>query len=155
MASDCLCLARQARARWAIGHSNVSAFERSPIRRREVLLARILLPPRKTRIGRDARCVQRRRRTAELTQRWGNPEVPKLLVKTGIRRIPSQGSATGFDEVDEAVVQCSRGSRDDRSEWVASQVPGYLERGSKTFGRRFGPSFRHSKGEPGASMLSP
>jgi len=62
----------------------------------------------------------------------GTSESPKLLVKTGIRRIPRQGPATGFDEVDEAVVQCSRDSRDDRSEWVASQVPGCLERGSET-----------------------
>jgi len=80
----------------------------------------------------------------EVTQR-----LQSCSSKTGIRRIPSQGSATGFDEVDEAVVQCSRGSRDDRSEWVASHVPGYLERGSKTSEGAPVPPFRHFKGRTG------
>lgn len=72
-----------------------------------------------TRIGRNARCARRRRWT------YGRPEMedPRRQSRSSNKNSPHSppGSNVGFDEDDEAGVQCSRDSRDDRSKRIASQ----------------------------------
>jgi hypothetical protein len=67
----------------------------------------------------------RKVRAASATDRWIDPEmgpiqsVQSCSSSRNSAHPPPRGYAAGFDEGDEAGVQCSRGSRDDRNEWVA------------------------------------
>jgi len=154
MASDCLYYARQACARWMIDHSNVSAFGRSPIRRREVLLARALLPPRKTRIGRDQGACSVGDGPLSYPA-MGNLEVPSCSSKTRIRRIPAKGKRPGSTRLMKVwfsargVAAMTEANGSPPTSLVASKEAAKRWKAPRSL------LFGIKKGEPGASMLSP
>jgi len=111
-----------------IDRSSVSALGSSPIRQREVLLARVLLPLRAKSVDRKGsttgaasarvRCLLREKADARAARHYrarGMPSqdsLPRRLTPSDGKK----GSSAGSTRLSRYEVQCSRGSRDDRSE---------------------------------------
>lgn len=117
-----------------IGGRGVSASRSSPIRRREVLLAHVLSPLRVTSADRKGR--RHGSSVGKGTSSSGKKGPAPLVIEISRYARPilprETGTSAGSTRLMRYEVQCSRGSRDDRSErappgpWPAPQGVGHI-----------------------------